>query len=410
MKKIPLLLPFLFLATLSSAAKPTAVLPPLTGFTAVDMPGDAGGSALLRWNSIGETAEGAVIEVHASDTAKPGWVKIKEFPATANREKDMDMPFWSWRPVPGRHAVSADTTSAFGRPQTAQEIEFKLRLVKGSASVETDPVKAVIRGNWFNVSRLNNLVLMLAIIIVFFWTVSHAKRKGLFIRRIAGLDAIDEAIGRATEMGRPIYYSTGIGQMSLVPTIASTSILGEVARKVAQYDTSLKVPHFDPIVMTVCKEVVKQSYLEMERPDSYREDTNFFVSQDQFSYAASVDAMIHREKPAACFFIGHFMAESLLLAEVGATTGAIQIAGTEQESQLPFFFTSCDYTLIGEELYAAGAYLSKEPMLMSTLKVQDFGKAFVMLAVVIGGILIAAGAIFDWDLLHKVVTQLFKAY
>ncbi|HBE88097.1 MAG TPA: hypothetical protein DDW67_03030 [Elusimicrobia bacterium] len=411
-------LTFLFLAAAiaaagtgtADAAEKKAALPPLTGFTAADMPGDAGGAALLRWNSPGEAAEGAVIEVHASDPAKPGWVKIKEFPAAGNLEKDMDMPFWAWRPVPGRHAVTADTTSSFGRPAAAQELEFKLRLVKGGSSVETEPVKASIGGNWFNASRLNNLVLMLTIIIVFFWTVSHAKRKGLFIRRIAGLDAIDEAIGRATEMGRPIFYSTGIGPMSLVPTIASTSILGEVARKVAQYDTSLKVPHFDPIVMTVCKEVVKQSYLEMERPDSYRDDINFFVSQDQFSYAASVDAMIHREKPAACFFIGHFMAESLLLAEVGATTGAIQIAGTEQESQLPFFFTSCDYTLIGEELYAAGAYLSKEPMLTSTLKVQDFGKAFVMLAVVAGAILIAAGAMFDLDSLSKVVTQLFKAY
>jgi hypothetical protein len=246
--------------------------------------------------------------------------------------------------------------------------------------------------------------------VVFFWTVAHAKRKGLFIRRIAGLDAIDEAIGRATEMGRPIFYSTGIGSMSSVPTIASTSILAEVARKVAAYDTQLKVPHFDPIVMTVSKEIVKQAYTEAERPDSYRDDINFFVSQDQFSFAAAVDGMIHREKPAACFFIGHFMAESLLLAEVGATTGAIQIAGTEQESQLPFFFTSCDYTLIGEELYAAGAYLSREPMLVSTLKVQDYGKAFVMVSIAAGSLLVMAGTWWNWQPLVTVIKHLFKAY
>jgi hypothetical protein len=108
--------------------------------------------------------------------------------------------------------------------------------------------------------------------------------------------------------------------------------------------------------------------------------------------------------------MGYFMAESLLLAEVGATTGAIQIAGTEQESQLPFFFTSCDYTLIGEELYAAGAYLSKEPMLLSTLKVQDFGKAFVMFAVATGSLLLFVGTWFNWQPLLKVVGHLFKAY
>jgi len=81
--------------------------------------------------------------------------------------------------------------------------------------------------------------------------------------------------------------------------------------------------------------------------------------------------------------MGYFMAESLLLAEVGAGVGAIQIAGTDVDSQLPFFFTACDYTLIGEELYAAGAYLSKEPMLVSALKVQDFGK-FLFITFAIG--------------------------
>lgn len=411
MKILPLLLPLLFLVPDSHANKiKSPVLTPPAGFTAADMPGDAGGAALLRWDSPGDAAEGALIEVHASSSAGAGWVKLAEFPAGAKPEKDMDLPFWVWSPASGRNAVRLDTSGVFGRMDRPQELDFKLRMVRGSAAAETESVRTVIKGNWFNAARLNNFLLMLAITIGFFWTVSHAKRKGLFIRRIAGLDAIDEAIGRATEMGRPIYYSAGIGPMSMVPTIASTSILGEVARKVAQYDTSLKVPHFDPIVMTVCKEVVKQSYLEMERPDSYRDDINFFVSNDQFSYAASVDGMIHREKPAACFFIGHFMAESLLLAEVGATTGAIQIAGTEQESQLPFFFTSCDYTLIGEELYAAGAYLSKEPMLLSTLKVQDFGKAFVMASVLAGSALVALGSWLAWDPLVKVIGQLFKAY
>jgi len=63
-----------------------------------------------------------------------------------------------------------------------------------------------------------------------------------------------------------------------------------------------------------------------------------------------------REKPAANFFMGMFYAESLILAETGNRTGAIQIAGTDADTQLPFFITACDYTLMGEELYAASAY------------------------------------------------------
>ncbi|MBI5743213.1 MAG: hypothetical protein HY952_01565 [Elusimicrobia bacterium] len=383
----------------------------LSGFAAKDMPYDKGEAVLLTWPSGPADVPGASYQVLASSGGAWQTAAELQFPADTKLAADFELPFWAWDRRAQAHAVQVELPGLFPDFKLGDEYKFKVKYVNGKVTAESPEAQAAPRPNLFNLARLNNLVLLVLITVVFFWTVSHAKRKGgLFIRRIAGLDAIDEAIGRATEMGRPIFYSTGIGGMSGVPTIASTAILSEVAKKVASYDTQLKVPHYDPIVMTVCKEVVKQAYTEMERQDSYRDDTNFFVSQDQFSYAAAVDGMIHREKPAACFFIGYFMAESLLLAEVGATTGAIQIAGTDQESQLPFFFTSCDYTLIGEELYAAGAYLSKEPMIQSTLKVQDFGKAFVMVSVAGGSLLLMAGTWFKWEPLVTAIRQIFKAY
>ena len=86
--------------------------------------------------------------------------------------------------------------------------------------------------------------------------------------------------------------------------------------------------------------------------------------------------------------MGGFYAEALLFAETGSTTGAIQIAGTDSYTQLPFFITTCDYTLMGEELYAASAYLSREPRLLGSLKGQDVGKA-IFLAVLIAGVVLA---------------------
>jgi hypothetical protein len=101
--------------------------------------------------------------------------------------------------------------------------------------------------------------------------------------------------------------------------------------------------------------------------------------------------------------MGYYYAESLLLAETGASTGAIQIAGTDSVSQLPFFITACDYTLIGEELYAASAYLSREPLLLGSLKGQDVGKALITLLIIIG---VVAATAFKSDLLVKVFTAL----
>ena len=95
-----------------------------------------------------------------------------------------------------------------------------------------------------------------------------------------------------------------------------------------------------------------------------------------------------RDKPAACFYLGTFYAESLILAETGNSIGAIQIAGTAEPSQIPFFVAACDYTLIGEELFAASAYLSKNPREVGSLKGQDMVKVVIIVAIIIGTFLV----------------------
>ncbi len=192
--------------------------------------------------------------------------------------------------------------------------------------------------------------------------ISQAKSgKALYVRKIAGIDAVDEAIGRATEMGRKVFYVPGIQDMDDVQTIAAVIILGRVARIAAENDTMLEVPVCKSLVMVTAREAVREAYSQVGRPDAFREDMVHYVTDDQFGYAAAIDGMVVRDKPATMFYMGAFFAESLILAETGNAAGAIQIAGTGQPSQLPFFVASCDYTLIGEELFAASAYLAREP-------------------------------------------------
>ncbi|RLC42494.1 MAG: hypothetical protein DRH44_06260, partial [Candidatus Coatesbacteria bacterium] len=179
-----------------------------------------------------------------------------------------------------------------------------------------------------------------------------------------------------------------------ISTIAAITILGRVARRVAEHETKLIVPNYDPVVMLVEQEVVKQAYLEAGHPDAYSDDIVFYITTRQFSYVAAVDGIMVREKPAANFFMGYYFAESLILAETGAATGAIQIAGTDAVTQLPFFITACDYTLIGEELYAASAYLSKDPLQLGTLKAQDYMK--LAIAVIMGIGIITATFGLNW--------------
>lgn len=222
--------------------------------------------------------------------------------------------------------------------------------------------------------------------------VAQAKSgKQLFIRKIAGLEAVDEAVGRATEMGKKIYYIPGSQDMDNVQTLAGIAILGRVAELSAQYETWLEVPVSRSLVMVTCREVVKEAYAKAGRPDAFRDDQVHYLTDDQFGYAAAIDGMVVREHPATIFLMGSFYAESLILAETGNSVGAIQIAGTGQPSQLPFFVAACDYTLIGEELFAASAYLSREPNQLGSLKGQDLGKAFLLGAIIVGVILETTG-------------------
>ena len=256
--------------------------------------------------------------------------------------------------------------------------------------------------NFFNRTKTNNFVIGTIFSLIILVSIFLAQKRELFIRRIAGLEALDEALGRATEMGKPVLFAHGLASMGSVSTIAAINVLSRVANRTAEFNTELRVANNDPVVMAVSQEVVKESYLNAGRPDAYSEDSVFMVATEQFSYAAALDGMMVRDRPATNIMMGYFFAESLLLAETGASIGAIQIAGTDAYTQLPFFITTCDYTLMGEELYAASAYLSREPKLLGSLKGQDIGKA-VLLIVMILGTLLASFEI-------QTLTHIFTAY
>jgi hypothetical protein len=219
---------------------------------------------------------------------------------------------------------------------------------------------------------------------VIYWIFHARAGREIKIRKIAGLEAVDEAVGRATEMGRSCLFIAGIQDMNDIQTIAGLSVLSRVSKVAAEFDAKVEVPTSRSLVMTAARETVQASYLAAGRPDAYNQDLIYYVTDEQFGFVAYIQGMMSREKPAACFYMGAFFAESLILAEMGNTIGAIQVAGTAMPAQLPFFVAACDYTLIGEEFFAASAYLSGEPDQLGSLKGQDIGKIIVAIGIVAG--------------------------
>jgi len=326
----------------------------------LDAPNDAGGGIDLVWTVAIDTAlpDSMVLERMGSDGQ---WI-----------------PSATLTPIDGRY-----TDNGLNNGE-----EYSFRIVPfyaGTAQTPSEAVSAVPQKQWIHTGRIGMLIILTVISIIIFYYIEQGKKgKDLYIRMIAGLTAVEDAVGRATEMGRPVLYIPGINDMDDIQTIASMVILGRVALKTAEYGTALMVPTCRSVVMSVAQEIVRESYLQAGRPDAYQKDNVNYITDDQFGYAAGVDGIMVREKPAAIFLLGTFYAESLILAETGRSVGAIQIAGTAMPSQIPFFVAACDYTLIGEELFAASAYLSKEPKLLGSLRGQDVAKVFFMAVILLG--------------------------
>jgi hypothetical protein len=363
---------------------------PVTSLIASDHKYDEGGTIDLSWvpSIDDQLVGGKVVGYRVFRIADGGEAQmLTELPPTANNFQD--------KSVERGHVYSYYVTALSRNFDTA--------------SVMTAPISP--EREWLNFDRAYLFLIAAIISAAVIYFVESAKRgKKLFVRKIAGLEAVDEAIGRATEMGRPILFIPGIQDMDDVQTLAGLTILGRVARVVADYDTRIFMPVARSLVMTAARETIKTSYQAAGRPDAYSDDMVTYITDEQFGYVAAVDGVMVRERPATVFLLGAFFAESLILAETGNSVGAIQIAGTANPAQLPFFVAACDFTLIGEEIFAASAYLAGEPKLLGSLKGQDVGKGIAMVIIILGVLAVTLSEAWDVAFMHSLFDWLRSVF
>lgn len=227
----------------------------------------------------------------------------------------------------------------------------------------------------------------------------------LYIRPIAGLEAIDEAVGRATEMGRPVFFTPGLGSITLIDTLSALSVLSRVAALAAEYDIPVMVTVYDYLTYPVAEEIVREAFVEAGKGEVFSSDHITYIT-GQFPFAAGSVGIMHRNKVAAAFYFGSFYAESLLLAEAGAQAGAVQVAGTAMSHQLPFLIAACDHVLIGEEYFAAEAYLTEDVDRLGALSGQDLIKEATIVVMIGGAILVTLANLTDWPLLRRLTDGL----
>ena len=386
-KRIPFITAVFATLALANFATAQAPAPP-SDLSVQDTPNDSGKSVDLQWSlSNTDIFNPLLADVTLVDPSTiVATYSVERITTLDANGKEVDGEDSQWRVI--TEAGAGDSSFVDRTVELGWTYNYHICAIdnQGDASNWVEATTTVVpEMQMFDSSKAWLAIFMLVFGGFVAYFINEARSgKTLWVRKIAGLEAIDEAVGRATEMGRPVLFVTGIQDINEIQTLAGLTVLSRVAKTAAEYGAQIEVPTCRSLVMAAARETVESAYLAAGAPDAYQPDKIHYLTDEQFAFVAGVTGYMVREEPAACIYMGGFYAESLILAETGNFIGAIQVAGTAMPSQLPFFVASCDYTLIGEEFFAASAYLSGDPLQIGSLKGQDYGKFFSVLILVIG--------------------------
>jgi len=170
--------------------------------------------------------------------------------------------------------------------------------------------------------------------------------------------------------------------------LAGLNTLGYVANLAATTQTPLTFVSAYPELMPLAEETMRDANTAAN--EVYREGSVQYYGKS-WGYASACMEKMEEERPAAAFWLGIFWSEALLLSETGNAVGALQIAGQPDSVNLPFQIASCDYVLIGEEMFVTGAYLSGDKALLGSVSAAEATKILLIGAIVVGAILSTIG-------------------
>jgi hypothetical protein len=207
------------------------------------------------------------------------------------------------------------------------------------------------------------------------------------IRRLPQVDVIDELVARAVEMNKEIWFLSGRGPMTdafILPSILSTfGILDYVTEKCARFGAKIHHPSVIPDAYNIQAEIMREAYERADRLEDFDPlETIIFIP-----YGAERPYVIQESwarKPAAAVMCGFWRHAAILFSEALQRAGAVTLAGTDTIDNIAFMVAANNYSMIGEEMYAMSAYLSRDPIMTSALVGQDIGKYICILMIILG--------------------------
>jgi hypothetical protein len=253
--------------------------------------------------------------------------------------------------------------------------------------------------------RLMTFILLILTFILMYYYMSLGKKGTIFrIRTLPAIQAIPEAVGRAAEMGQPVMWTPGIAgglndSTQGPQTLAAISILEYVTEEAVKAGVKIAALCPLPDALPLVEETMRTAYMSQGKPEEFDiEFIRFFSGQS--AYMTGTLGYLQRDRPASTILVGGFYYEAVIIAEGGNTIGAMQIGGTNNTHQMPFLVATCDYMLLAEELYAAGAAISQNPDMLGSIKGEDMIKWLLVAITGVGFLMGAVRINFLADLLR----------
>lgn len=236
--------------------------------------------------------------------------------------------------------------------------------------------------------RILGLAFVVIIFIAIYYYLQRAQAGNLVkLRRLPQIDVIDEIVARCVEMDKELWFLSGQGTMTnatQLPGILSTfGILEYVTEKCAEYGCKIHHPTNLPVAYNIQYEIMREAYEASGKPEEFDPlDSILYIPDGAGRPYITNESW--RRKPAGAILTGFWYHYTIIYAEALQRAGAMTLGGTDTTHNIPFMVAANNYSMIGEEMYAMSAYLSKDPLLSSSLAGQDVGKYIILVLSIIG--------------------------
>jgi len=217
-----------------------------------------------------------------------------------------------------------------------------------------------------------------------------ARRKGVrprVLRRIDAYQSLQATVGTAVETGKRLHFSLGsgtVGETDTAAMVAGLVVLDQISAAAAMSDRPPIVTTADGTAMLLAQDVLRNVYARQNALNRFDPESAQVVGQSPAAYGAAQTILARDEAVAGALLLGSVGPEAALLTEGGQRVGVTTLAGSDNLTAQAVLFATADHPVIGEDLFAGGAYVGHTPEHMGSLLAQDVMRVLVGIAIVLG--------------------------